>query len=235
MKSRLLLLSMLITIATMAMGQTDYQKFITMAKQGSAPAQTVIGSCYYSGEGVAQDYAQAVYWFKKAAEQDEVNAQQFLGVCYFYGHGVPEDWSQAKFWWGKAAAQGNDNAYQALEQLYQLEDQAESSEQPVEDVSNLLEQMPSFPGGVNALIQYLSNNIHYPVECEKQGITGRVLCSFVVGSNGKITDVAVAQSAHPLLDREAVRVIRSMPRWNPGKKDGKAVRVRYSIPITFNL
>lgn len=205
------------------------------AEQGHATAQFLTGHCYYKGQGVEQDFKQATYWFRKAAEQDEVNAQQLLGVCYFYGQGVPEDWSQAKFWWGKAAAQGNDDAYHALEQLYQLEDQSESSELPIEEANNLLEQMPSFPGGVNALIQYLSNNIHYPVKCEKQGITGRVLCSFVVGSNGKITDVTVTQSAHPLLDREAVRVIRSMPKWNPGKKDGKPVRVRYSIPINFNL
>lgn len=95
--------------------------------------------------------------------------------------------------------------------------------------------MPSFPGGLGALLQYLKNNIKYPKIAEKQGIQGRVVCAFVVERDGSITDIEVKKSVSPELDKEAVRVIKAMPRWIPGKKDGVPTRVRYSMPITFNL
>jgi TonB family protein len=102
-------------------------------------------------------------------------------------------------------------------------------------VHDVVEQMPQFPGGQSALFQFFSQNIHYPEICEKKGIQGRVICSCVVDTDGSITDVQVKQSVDPNLDREAVRVIQSMPKWTPGKENGLPVRVRYTIPITFRL
>ena len=99
----------------------------------------------------------------------------------------------------------------------------------------VVEQMPSYPGGMGALMQYLSNNIKYPKEAEKNGRQGRVICIFTVESDGSITDVKVSKSVAPSLDAEAVRVLSAMPRWIPGKQDGKPVRVNYTLPITFRL
>ena len=92
-----------------------------------------------------------------------------------------------------------------------------------------------FPGGTEQLIKFLSENVKYPVECEKQGVQGRVILRIVIDKDGSVTDVEVAKSVHPLLDAEAVRVASSMPRWQPATKDGQPVRIRYTLPITFSL
>ena len=95
--------------------------------------------------------------------------------------------------------------------------------------------MPSFPGGPNALFEYLSKNIKYPVFEEKERQQGRVIVKFVVDTDGTVTNVKVAKSVNSLLDAEAIRVTKAMPRWIPGKKNGEAVPVEYTIPITFHL
>ena len=97
------------------------------------------------------------------------------------------------------------------------------------------EEMPSFPGGVMALMEFLQKNVKYPVEAQKKGVQGRVLVSFVVEKDGSLSDVKTAKSVDPLLDEEAVRVVKSMPKWEPGKQKGKAVRVKYNVPISFKL
>ena len=95
--------------------------------------------------------------------------------------------------------------------------------------------MPSFPGGPSALMSYLSSNVKYPVVAQENGVQGRVVVSFVVERDGSITDVKVVRSVDPSLDREATRVVKSMPNWNPGKQNGSAVRVKYNVPVSFKL
>ena len=102
-------------------------------------------------------------------------------------------------------------------------------------IYDVVEEMPSYPGGSYALFTFLSNNIKYPEEAEMKGIEGRVLVTFIVESNGIINDVKVASSVHKLLDKEAVRVIKTMPKWMPGKQNGEPVRVKYTVPVTFKL
>ena len=102
-------------------------------------------------------------------------------------------------------------------------------------VFDVVEQMPSYPGGMGALMQYLSSNIKYPAIAEENGIQGRVICTFVVERDGSITDVRIAKSVDPSLDKEAMRVVSKMPRWIPGKQNGSAVRVKYTLPVTFRL
>ena len=102
-------------------------------------------------------------------------------------------------------------------------------------VFDVVEQMPSFPGGPSALFEYLSKNIRYPVDAEENGIQGRVIVSFIVECDGSITDPRVVKSVDPLLDKEAQRVVMSMPRWIPGKQNGSVVRVKYTVPVTFRL
>lgn len=102
-------------------------------------------------------------------------------------------------------------------------------------IFDVVEEMPSFPGGNGALMSYLTNNTKYPVVAQENGVQGRVIVSFVVERDGSISDVRVARSVDPSLDREAQRVVKSMPRWKPGKQNGSAVRVKYTVPVVFRL
>jgi len=95
--------------------------------------------------------------------------------------------------------------------------------------------MPQFPGGPEGLFRYLQRSIIYPYEAEREGIQGRVICSFVVDSDGSIVNVKVVWPVHYLLDYEAVRVISGMPRWIPGNVNGKSIRVKYTVPVTFRI
>ena len=110
---------------------------------------------------------------------------------------------------------------------------------PKPEVSNkvfdVVEEMPHFPGGAAALQAFLSSNTKYPVVAQENGVQGRVIVSFVVERDGSITDVKVVRSVDPSLDREATRVVKSMPRWSPGKQNGSAVRVKYTVPVVFRL
>ena len=109
--------------------------------------------------------------------------------------------------------------------------------QPVNStrVYDVVEQMPSFPGGISGLRTYLNQNIRYPAEAQENCVQGRVVVSFVVGKDGHISDVTVLRSVDPSLDKEAIRVVRNMPRWTPGKQEGEPVRVRYNVPVSFRL
>jgi len=84
-------------------------------------------------------------------------------------------------------------------------------------------------------MQYLNSNIKYPVVAEENGVQGRVVCTFVVEKDSSITDVRVVKSVDPSLDKEAARVVKAMPKWIPGKQNGSAVRVKYTVPVTFRL
>ena len=100
-------------------------------------------------------------------------------------------------------------------------------------VYDIVEQQPEFPGGTSGMAKWLGDNIKYPAEAAKQGIEGRVIVQFVVGSDGTVSDVKLMRAVNPLLDQEALRVINAMPKWTPCKQDGKPVAVKYTIPVTF--
>lgn len=137
---------------------------------------------------------------------------------------------------GTFDVKGNDDAggevLKAKEVIAQPEPPKHEEENKVFDV---VEQMPMFPGGASALQAYLRDNVHYPVVAQENGVQGRVVVSFVVEKDGSITDVQVARSVDPSLDKEAVRVVKSMPRWQPGKQNGAAVRVKFIVPVAFRL
>lgn len=96
-----------------------------------------------------------------------------------------------------------------------------------------LDHMPRFPNGTRALFDFLNENIQYPIEAEKKKIEGRVLITFVVNGDSTINEVEIIQRVHPLLDAEALRVVKAMPKWEPATKGGVPVRVKYTIPISF--
>lgn len=137
---------------------------------------------------------------------------------------------------GSFDVKGNDDVngevLKAKEVIAQPEPPKHEEESKVFDV---VEQMPSFPGGNGALLEYLASHVKYPVVAQENGVQGRVIVSFVVEKDGSITDVRVVRSVDPSLDREAARVVSSMPRWTPGKQNGSAVRVKYNVPVMFKL
>lgn len=98
-----------------------------------------------------------------------------------------------------------------------------------------VEQQPEFPGGMEAYLDFMTKNIKYPVECEKNGVEGRVLLDVVIDEEGNVTEPKVKKSVDPLLDAEALRVVKMMPKWTPGMNEGKAVKVLYTVPFTFRL
>lgn len=113
----------------------------------------------------------------------------------------------------------------------------EKKPEPVDDnkIFTVVEQKPQFPGGEAALLQYLSSNIRYPAMAAEQGIQGRVVVQFVVTKTGSVGEVKVLRSKDPDLDKEAVRVVKSLPKFVPGKMNGHAVNVWYTVPVTFKL
>lgn len=102
-------------------------------------------------------------------------------------------------------------------------------------VFDAVEQMPEYPGGMQAMIEFLQTNMKYPEDAAKQKVEGRVMVQFVVETDGSITDVHVAKQVFPSLDAEAIRVVQAMPRWTPGMDKGRVVRVKYNLPVVFRM
>lgn len=111
----------------------------------------------------------------------------------------------------------------------------EKKKTDADEVFVVVEEQPQFPGGIEAMMQFLKENIHYPKEAHEKGIQGRVIVNFVIMKDGSIDTVNVVRGVDPLLDAEAVRVVEAMPKWEPGMQRGQAVKVRYTLPIVFRL
>ncbi len=146
-----------------------------------------------------------------------------------------DDLQKTKTTIGALNVQGNDEiggeVLKAKEEIAQPE-----PPKPEENkIFDVVEERPSFPGGDAALMQWLNSNIKYPVIAAENGIQGRVVVQFVVSKTGAISDAKVLRGVDPSLDREALRVVNSMPNWTPGKQNGTTVNVRYTLPVTFRL
>ncbi|MDL2221534.1 energy transducer TonB [Parabacteroides sp. OttesenSCG-928-N08] len=111
----------------------------------------------------------------------------------------------------------------------------EEEEESEQQIFTVVEDMPQFPGGEGELLKFVARSIKYPVIAQENGIQGRVITSFVVNKDGSVVDAEVVRGIDSSLDREALRVIGTMPKWTPGKQRGKPVRVKYTLPIMFRL
>lgn len=132
-----------------------------------------------------------------------------------------------------ADVKGNDEVSgKDIADLKQVVTQAESAKEEVFDV---VEQMPAYPGGSVELMKFIREHLKYPVVAQENGTQGRVICQFVVGRDGRVSHVTLLRSLDPYCDKEAIRVIMAMPKWIPGKQNGKAVAVKYTVPIVFKL
>ena len=148
-----------------------------------------------------------------------------------------EDLNESTTKIGALDVKGNDEGGEVLKVERAEIEQPKPEPKKEEDnkVFDVVEQQPAFPGGQGALLSWLSQNIHYPAVAEENGIQGRVVVSFVVEKDGSISNVQVVRGVDPSLDKEAARVVKSMPKWTPGKQNGQAVTVRYTLPVTFRL
>lgn len=156
---------------------------------------------------------------EEVREEDEIKSQEEL--------------TQAKTAISIADVKGNDEVNGAdIADLREI-----AQEAPVEEDKPFIsvEQMPQFPGGMDAMIKYIYSHIRYPQIALENGIQGRVTLQFVVGTDGNITDIKVLAGIDRVCNEEAVRVIESMPRWIPGKQNGKAVRVLFTVPVIFRI
>jgi protein TonB len=128
-----------------------------------------------------------------------------------------------------------DNQMEAQIQTYVAPVVVEEEEESAQQIFTIVEEMPHFPGGDGELLSFLSRSIKYPIIAQENGIQGRVHCTFVVNRDGTVVDAEILRGVDPSLDKEALRVINTMPKWVPGKQRGKPVRVKFNVPVTFRL
>jgi len=134
----------------------------------------------------------------------------------------------------ETAIQSSEDNNQAVDIKY-VAPVVEEEEPEEAEIFMVVEEMPEFPGGMAECLKFLGKNIKYPTIAQENGVQGRVIVQFVVNQDGSIVDPVVVRSVDPYLDKEALRVIKTMPKWKPGKQRGKAVRVKYTVPVTFKL
>ena len=199
------------------------------ANDGHAGAQYNLAAFYLEGKQVPQDYNKAIELFEQAANQGLKDAQFNLATMYHQGVGIPKDEQKAEYW---------AKVYKDIIKLEPKKEEVPNFPFPprqMEPVEEVPDEQAEFPGGQQELMTFLSQNMKYPSEAMEAGIQGRVLVGFVINKDGSVDEVKVVRSAHATLDAEAVRVVKAMPKWKPGKKDGKTVRVRYTLPLTFKM
>ena len=124
---------------------------------------------------------------------------------------------------------------QTVEQMEEMAAKQDKVAKENAEVYDMVEQAPQFPGGPQALMKWLGENLRYPVAAQEAGVQGRVICQFVIQADGTIGETKIMRGVSPELDAEAIRVVKAMPAWTPGMQDGQAVNVRYTLPVTFRL
>lgn len=134
----------------------------------------------------------------------------------------------------ESTIQASDNMSEAVEVKY-VPVEVEEEEPEEQQIFQVVEEMPEFPGGMGECMKFLGKNIKYPTISAENGVQGRVTVQFVVNRDGSIVDAVVVRGVDPYLDKEALRVVNMMPKWKPGKQRGKAVRVKYTLPVQFRL
>ena len=134
----------------------------------------------------------------------------------------------------ESTIQASDDTQQAVEVKY-TPVEVEEEEVEEQQIFQVVEEQPEFPGGMSECMKWLGKNIKYPTISQENGVQGRVIVQFVVNRDGSIVDAVVARGVDPYLDKEALRVVSMMPKWKPGKQRGKEVRVRFTLPVMFRL
>ncbi|MDO4948684.1 MAG: TonB family protein [Bacteroidales bacterium] len=134
----------------------------------------------------------------------------------------------------ESTIQASDDMEKAVEIKY-VAPVVEEEDPEEQQIFQIVEEMPEFPGGMAECLKFLAKNLKYPTIAQENGVQGRVIIQFVVNKDGSIVDPVVARGVDPYLDKEALRVVSTMPKWKPGKQRGKEVRVKYTVPVSFKL
>ena len=134
----------------------------------------------------------------------------------------------------ESTVQASDDTQAAVEVKY-TPVEVEEEEVEEQQIFQVVEEMPEFPGGMGECMKFLGKNINYPSISQENGVQGRVIVQFVVNTDGSIVEPVVMRGVDPYLDKEALRVIKMMPKWSPGKQRNKPVRVKYTVPVMFRL
>ena len=124
---------------------------------------------------------------------------------------------------------------QTVEQMEEMAAKQDKVAKGNSEVYDMVEQAPQFPGGPQALMKWIGENVRYPVAAQEAGVQGRVICQFVIQADGTVGETKILRGVSPELDAEALRIVKAMPAWTPGMQDGQAVNVRYTLPVTFRL
>lgn len=209
------------------------------AEKNVATAQNSLAYFYDEGLGVEQSFVEAAKWYKKAADNNNASAQYNYADMLVNGIGVEKDLAQGLEYYKKAKANGVQQAASEIsktERLIMIEKTgADGSEINEDQAYFTVDVLPEYPGGSQALLEYLRTEINYPTICRENKIEGRVLVTFVINKDGSIVEPEVVRGVHPALDSEALRVISQMQPWKPGMLNGQLVRVKYTVPINFRL
>lgn len=193
----------------------EFNQVLIDALDGDAQAQYIVGYRYYYGRGIEADSEKAIAFLTRAAQQEHQAAGELLKQALDrVNKGVRSQLS--------------------ADELATIDSISASSIRN-NDVHISAEVMPCYPGGLGELVRFLSTNINYPAEAQRQEIEGRVILQIVIDKTGNVEDVKVVQAVDELLDQEAVRVCKLLPRFEPGVVGGKAVKVWYTLPIMFKL
>ena len=209
------------------------------AEKNVATAQNSLAYFYDEGLGVEQSFIEAAKWYKKAADNNNASAQYNYADMLVNGIGVEKDLAQGLEYYKKARANGVQQAASEISKTERLimseKSGADGSEINEDQAYFTVDIMPEYPGGSQAVLEYLRNEIKYPTVCRENRIEGRVLVTFIINKDGSIVEPEVVRGVHPALDSEALRVISQMQPWKPGMLNGQLVRVKYTIPINFRL
>ena len=233
--------------------ETAFSYYKRAADMGSALGEAFTGIYYLYGNGTEQNIEEALKYLERSTSGGFGN--EILANLYFDGTVVEQDMNTAFKWYTSGdidsySAQSRyrlagiyykryENYDKALELLDRLRREEYSGAADayrevfqLQKESRMPDTAPSFPGGV---MRYIASHLQYPDEAQENGIQGKVVLVFTVKKDGSVADIRVKQSAHPLLDKEAVRLIMSMPKWNPATTKGKPVDAEFTLPITFAL
>lgn len=236
--------------------QTAFSYYKRAADIGYTLAESITGQCYLYGKGVEKNVPEALKYLERSASKGYDN--ELLGNLYYEGNEVPRDLKKAYHWFsmGDVKTYNAKSRFQlayiyyklfedydkALELFYQLHQEeylgAFETYQEVlqaKEESKLPDTPPSFPGGEGAWEQFISKNMKYPKKAARNGEQGKVVLMATVKKDGKLGNIRVEHGISPELDKEAVRLLLVMPKWNPGSRNGKPMDVEITQTITFSL
>ena len=209
-------------------------------------AYEYLGWLYYEGKDVPQNYEKAMHWFQQGNIEYYPERIRFhIALMYLEGRGTPVNYAKSLELLDRLRKEEYPGAADAYQQVLQLQKESQKSKTAPKDprttsqkpktVLQKPETEPSFPGGFSNMMSFIASHLEYPRKAQKKGVQGKVVLVFMVKKDGSLDNIRVKQGISPELDKEAIRVVLSMPKWNPATAKGKPVDAEVTLPINFKL